>query len=663
MFLLWMGCTWVNQADYDQRLTELDDDGDSFTRNGGDCDDADGTIYPGADEIWYDGVDQDCGKDDDYDQDKDGWRQADAPDLTEQADCNDKNADIYPHAVDTWYDNIDADCQGNDDFDADADGVRAKTGGGDDCDDEPLDDADHGGPTAAETFPGADDTWYDGVDQDCAGDDDFDQDDDGYVPEEYFDGDQAPLTRWCPSCGDGNKGDCDDDPTDDGSSLIDADQVYAGHTDTWYDGVDQDCAGNDDFDRDVDGYANDDTLVDGAVPATEHCADCPLSVPGDCDDSDPLFYTGAIEDPSTSDDQDCDGDGASVGVDADADIGWILTDPYALRASDTSTELWFSVSARRVEDHNATTYDDTAVGFSYTYANPDLGLQSINNWQAPGSSFDITAGQAFQIEGTDFLGATGLQGSSNRVLVVSRTPVGGSRTSVSAPQPLLTAVEEIDVAVALDDAGVVHAISCDELTGLHYVRAESTDFSAGNSGTYNLLYTAFSPQSCAMHTVGTTGYVNYGDANDGGASVWMTFNTTTTPSFSEISRDAMDAGDTVVLESDGDLILVIADPSAGVIEVQRGGGAETITPPAAPLQVSATLDPLDSDVIYITWADANGDAGMAWGEVGTGFELGTFSTTHSVIGAVPYVSPDGVDLFVGLMGSEEISVERLTPPS
>ena len=523
---------------------------------------------------------QDCGKDDDYDQDKDGWRQADAPDLEEQADCNDKNAEIYPHATDTWYDNIDADCQGNDDFDADSDAVRAKTGGGDDCDDEPLDDADHGGPTAAATYPGADDTWYDGVDQDCAGNDDFDQDDDGYVPEEYFEGDQAPKTRWCPSCGDGNKGDCDDDPKDDETALIAADQVYAGHTDTWYDGVDQDCAGNDDFDRDLDGYANDASLIDGAVPATEHCAACPLSAPGDCDDSDALFHTGAVEDPSTNHDQDCDGGAASVGVDQDADIGWILTDPYALRASDTSSELWFSVSARRVEDHAGTTYDDTAVGFSYSYANPDLGLQSINNWQAPGSSFDITAGQAFEVIGTDFLGATGLQGGSNRVLVVSRTPVGGTRKSVSAPQPLLTAVEDIDVAVAMDDAGVVHAISCDSLTGLHYVRAKPSDFTAGNSGTFNLLYTAFSPQSCALQTLGTTGYVHYGDASDGGASVWMTFSTETTPSFSEISREAADVADSVVLEDDGDLILIIADTTAGVIEVQRLGGIETITPPA-----------------------------------------------------------------------------------
>ena len=37
----------------------------------------------------------------------------------------------------------------------------------------------------ADIFPNATDTWYDGVDQDCLGNDDFDQDGDGYVSELY----------------------------------------------------------------------------------------------------------------------------------------------------------------------------------------------------------------------------------------------------------------------------------------------------------------------------------------------------------------------------------------------------------------------------------------------------------------------------------------------
>ena len=37
-----------------------DQDGDGFSPLDGDCDDTDDTIYPGAEEVWDDDIDQDC---------------------------------------------------------------------------------------------------------------------------------------------------------------------------------------------------------------------------------------------------------------------------------------------------------------------------------------------------------------------------------------------------------------------------------------------------------------------------------------------------------------------------------------------------------------------------------------------------------------------------
>ena len=63
----------------------------------------------------------------------------------DQGDCDDLNAEVFPTALETWYDGVDQDCDG-DDVDQDGDGHGASAAGGDDCDD--VDAAAH--PGAAE---------------------------------------------------------------------------------------------------------------------------------------------------------------------------------------------------------------------------------------------------------------------------------------------------------------------------------------------------------------------------------------------------------------------------------------------------------------------------------------------------------------------------------
>ncbi|MCB9758863.1 MAG: hypothetical protein H6739_03410 [Alphaproteobacteria bacterium] len=181
-------------------LGQTDPDGDADGHahedlGGDDCDDEDPSIHPGATEVWYDDVDQDCAGDSDHDADGDGYEQ-----VPEGRDCDDADGSVHPGAVDTWYDGVDQDCAGDSDYDVDGDGYDAEPWGPD-CDD-----------STTRISPSAAEIWYDGQDFDCDGGSDYDADGDGYDAEPWgldCDDRDAGVAPETPELADGVDQDCD----------------------------------------------------------------------------------------------------------------------------------------------------------------------------------------------------------------------------------------------------------------------------------------------------------------------------------------------------------------------------------------------------------------------------------------------------------------------
>lgn len=328
-----------------------DSDGDCFAVEGGkcgevDCDDDDSAIYPGAEELCGDGIDNNCDdlidNDCPVDIDLDGY--------LEPADCNDKDPLVYPGA-DEICDTVDNNCNGLIDEDLDGDGYAAcqndcnendpliNPAAADICDgidnncngeiDENSPDNDGDGFAACGgDCDDADDTVHprareicDGIDNNCNGLIDEDNDNDGYSSCEGDCNDNIPFIypgaeEICDRLDNDCNGLVDEgfDLDNDGFVACDGDcddlDIFTNPLaeELCWDGVDNDCDGLVDENSEPEACDGKDNNCDGNIDeGFDADGDGYTTCANDCDDTNGLINPGAVEICDDGIDNDCDG--------------------------------------------------------------------------------------------------------------------------------------------------------------------------------------------------------------------------------------------------------------------------------------------------------------------------------------------------------------------
>ena len=333
------GDTTVTSSD-----TDCTDSGEATSSDvGGDCDDSDANVSPGATEVVSDAVDNDCdGYESCYaDVDNDGYAAADGstvlsddPDCVDageanlsvpQTDCDDSADSAYPGASEITADGIDQDCNGEEIclIDADGDGHAEMTGAtfassdlsctmqglasiyvpADDCDDSDV-----------SVFPGAAESIADGVDQDCDTEElcYLDADGDGARSS-----DGVTVVSTDLSCAEAGEADASADV-----DCNDADaSIFPAAIETPADGIDSDCDGAElcFSDLDKDGYRPDEPIpVEDDYSCVGEGLVGAATPGGDCNDTDATVSPAGVELAADGVDQDCDGTEQCY-VDADSD--------------------------------------------------------------------------------------------------------------------------------------------------------------------------------------------------------------------------------------------------------------------------------------------------------------------------------------------------------
>ncbi len=633
------GCTWVTDADVEALKGQVDDDGDGVVKSE-DCNDKNAEISTAAKEVWYDGIDEDCAGGDDFDQDGDGRVPDEYQGLPtdgvkgsgelKAGDCDDTDPVVSPKQPDDYYDGIDQDCGGEDDYDSDEDHfVAAEHAGkvtkyvegsgnlaGGDCDDE-LPGVNPEGRDPVDT--------YDGIDQNCDGREDYDKDQDGYIPDEYI----GLATTYVKGSGHLPTGDCDDA----------AATENPGAAEIWHDGVDQACDGHDDYDQDADGY-----VADANVGlATADVEGSGLLPGGDCDDGagGGAIHPRANEVRGDSLDQDCDG--SYDGFAARDLVGWSWESPKSPVFGAADGYIFLSLSVGTVDVPGGNAIDWYESGYALKWADTELANdpEFVGQVAWSGNStlppYTASGPQDVKFDSDYLYGAIALtQSNGDRSIQLVAWPLGSGTVGHASPQAGVAPEPFEDVAIAVDADSQVWAVGCDGGGNgvLTYVRVDELPGASNPTVFENVSDGSAYGSTCAIAIDGADGriYTDY----QGGLYEYDFDATALYPTFTGTLLSPTYDPDAIVTPHWGGTTLVVADAAIGrVVLYDLAGDSELIGASGDhPLTASAWQD---TDGTYaIAWANEDGTARLAIGSPEIGWEYIDISTGFDVIDVATY---------------------------
>jgi hypothetical protein len=667
LVLLLTGCTWISDLDIEKARSRADDDGDGHSK-AEDCDDSNPNIYPNAEDAWYDGIDTDCLNNNDFDADEDGYV-ADqyigfvtngdpSTGLLPGGDCDDADPMSYPFADDVWYDGIDSDCNGRNDYDQDNDGyevtsfVALNADGEEETFEHTGDDCDD---LQAEIHPNALDTWYDGIDTDCLLNNDYDADGDGHTPPSY----ESDLPD----------DDCNDSNPD----------IYPQESEVWYDGIDSNCGGDNDYDQDGDGYeAYSYTVLneDGAEETIVHGGD-------DCDDYEVSSYVGAVEilsnglgSPDTID-RDCDGSATSFVL---TSVDWLQFDilddqpsfVHTLQSSENSSNLFVAMMSESSTGTSAS--NPLAIGFDLET------LEPVTYFSWATIPYGYTQGMSIQVTEEFFFGVFGeINATETTVLdrwlhITARNLTSGTithrRSFVGGNAP-----EFEDIDIFLDDSSGVERVNA--------IGCESSDDDDGGLG-FNLQY-AMNPASSFFSSTGLlledkqdspelSQCKLYGEAGAGkligqadSEIIIYDFSYgdgTATPTFTQNSTIPGTPKQILLLDKSEEMPLLLFDDSDddGIGDITLWTFSDTAGVPVTGTETTIATE-VEADSIHaflrdstlvIGFADADGVPVVLYGEPGEDLASYYATVDFTATEVLPYLSDDEQRVMVIAIGGSSL---------